>query len=604
MATRDRGAIRLYSRNGKDLTGNAPTVVARLELLIPEGVTVLGEMVYIQSGIQEIGLVQSILHSGDPGRAKRKSKSLGGRLEFVVYDCIEYDGKSIAEKPWSYRRSRVENTIPAGGIVRTSKVYSWTRRDLAMLESIRTGGEGIVIKVKDSPYLFRKQGSSEPHGQWWKYKAPGEKAHIDDVILAGYKERARRPAFEMYQIDHSGKRVFVGYISNLPRNTEKEVQKISDRGGSVVAEISYQERLPTGKFRHPGWVRLRPDKPFKSATMPKTMRSKKSKANPSRGFQDAIDFHLGRTKNRHPNPRPSKVKDALAAEATRFKDFDKFANAYWNACARGLYWYPTDDKRFYIGEHERTLIESGRFNVACSPELALSGKNEKKKYVAELDVTRVPEDAIRMKRGEHGSVIKIVGAPGSVKVARVLDTDAAHRAFLWQLSILPSSKEGLRKVWEKAWEKRERSAAIQAIRSQKEQEREEKRASAKREKEKAAVERHKKRRAAEVEREEQARKKGIREAERIRKAEELSEKERLKEEKAKKKAVAAKKKASKRKMQGGPASSGGSPTSKKPPKKAGGKSKRVPSPTHQVRNPSPSKKRTRSILFNVNIPEY
>ena len=64
---------------------------------------------------------------------------------------------------------------------------------------------------------------------------------------------------------------------------------------------------------------------------------------------------------RYPNPRNSKVKDALAAEAVRFRNFDEFSNAYWNSCSRGLYWFPTSEKRFHIGLEERKRINNGTF---------------------------------------------------------------------------------------------------------------------------------------------------------------------------------------------------------------------------------------------------
>ena len=539
MATRGRGGTRIYTRNGRDVTANVPSVVERLDKLLPKNTTVLGEMVYIIGGQQELGEVQSVVHSGSPARAIRQAKELGGRLEFVVYDCLEYKGQACADAPWTKRRACVVKMISAEsrGVVRRSKVYTWAKRKQAMKDSIATGGEGIVVKVKSAPYIFRKAGASEPFGQWWKHKVPGEKAHTEDVILLGYAKREKRLAFKMYQIDSSGKRVFVGYVSNLPRITERSVQKMSDKGKPVVAEISHQERFPSGKFRHPGWIRLRPDKPLKSATMARKKRGKmrkvKSNPTPSPEFQGAIDRHLGRGgRGRRQNPRNSKVKDALAAEATRFRKFEDFARAYWDACARGLYWVATDEKRFYIGDHERKQIAAGKFNVACSPELALSGKNEGRKYVAELDVTRVPGDSIRIKRGTNGAEIKITGSAGSVKVTRVLEADAAMRAFKWQLSILPSSKEGLRKVWERAWERRRKEDARRAVKRKKEKERERKRAASKRAKDEAAAERRARREEREAERRKAAR---TAEGRRARKAAKKTTKKAAKKKTAKKK---------------------------------------------------------------------
>lgn len=560
MASRGPSGTKLYSRNGKDLTAKAPAIVKQLDRLLPNGTTVLGEMVYIANGQQELGLVQSVLHSAAASRAIAQAHTLGGLLEFIVYDCLEYKLRPLEDEPWSIRRSHMERVIPAAskGGVRRSKVYSWSKRKDAMRDSLKAGGEGIVVKVKSSPYIYRKSGASEPHGQWWKHKVPGEKAHTEDVILCGYAKREKRLAFKMYQLDQGGNRVFVGYVSNLPRITERSVQKMSDKGQSVVAEISHQERFASGKFRHPGWIRLRPDKPLKSATFVAKKKCKMPKSNPTMRRSDynvyvaqklGDDIHLytfssrdfvqptanalsyqmllasanrapiesthvvmgdaalrkllrktkGRIirgkKFRQSNPRNSKVKDALAIEATRHDKFEAFAKSYWDACARGLYWVATDEKKFYIGQHERAKIDGSGLEVFCSPELALAGKHEKKKYVAELDVTKLPGSSLRVVKGTDGSKIRIVGSAGSVKVTRVLDASRAKNAWKWQLSILPSSKEELRRVWEDAWSRRRREVKMGRIRREKQEERERKRAESKREKEQAAKAREEKERA-------------------------------------------------------------------------------------------------------------
>jgi len=179
---------------------------------------------------------------------------------------------------------------------------------------------------------------------------------------------------------------------------------------------------------------------------------------------------------RHSNPRNSKVKDALAAEAVRYRDFNEFSEMYWNACSRGLYWIATNERRFHIGLPERKKIKDGKFFIACSPDLALQGKNEDKKYVAELDVTRIPKGSILVKRGTAGAEIKVTDHPGSIKVTRVLEADKARKSFKWQLSILPSSKEELRLIWEKAWKKRNLEDAKKKERRERMLEREARRA--------------------------------------------------------------------------------------------------------------------------------
>lgn len=195
-----------------------------------------------------------------------------------------------------------------------------------------------------------------------------------------------------------------------------------------------------------------------------------------------LDSFIKRNKNksvvkknpRIQNPRNSIVKDALASEAVRYDAFKDFAEAYWNACSRGLYWISVDEKRFHIGDDERRIIDSGKFFVSCSPDLAI--KRSEKKYVAEVDVTRLPASYISIKRGTDGAEVKITGSADNVRVRRVMDADKARRAFKWQLSVLPSSREELRLVWEKAWDKRRKAVELRKIKEEKQLERELRRA--------------------------------------------------------------------------------------------------------------------------------
>ncbi len=650
-ATRTRSGVRLYSRNGNDLTANASPIVHELSKMLGIGDEVLGELVYVKNGKQCLTSLQSILRSSSPARAASQAKKLGGELRYRVYDQIADAGKCISKKPLTYRKKILAKTIPARGrLVRRTKVYKWSERDKAMKDSLKVGGEGAVFKIKDSPYLMRGVGKSEPWGEWWKHKVPGEKYHTEDVILLGYEKREKRLAFKMYQNDRSGKRVFVGYISTLPHPIEKDVKKMSDRGKPIVAEISHQQRFPSGKFRHPGWIRLRPDKPLKSATMSRKSMSRNPTSerrekpytvylvqekprglvlysfssreliSPSASAsqyswllgESALEksathiftsdakltkflrSHPGRItrgRPRHPNPRNSKVKDALAAEATRYKDFNEFSSAYWNACSRGLYWIATNEKRFHIGLEERKRIKNGTFFVACSPSLALSGKNEGKKFVAELDVTRLPKGSIKVKRGSGGSEIKIVDSAGAIKVTRVLEGVKAKRSFKWQLSILPSSKDELRAIWEKAWDKRHKDAEKKRIRKEKMLERELKRAETRVKEDAKAVGRAQKkvrRKAAEAKRERERK---------SRKAK--ATKKRVKRVAATREATAAVKAAAKKK------STKKKPTKKKPTakKKASKKkvSKKAPKGTKWVRMKNPSKG-TRRVRSYVNNP--
>ena len=154
------------------------------------------------------------------------------------------------------------------------------------------------------------------------------------------------------------------------------------------------------------------------------------------------------------NPRPSKVIDALAVEAIRYRDIDDLATRYWNSCARGIYWIPVDAHNYLIGDREKKQIREGKFVVYCNPVVA-SVKDEGVRYMAELNVNRLEPGSVHYVKGEEGTQIKIKGQPDMIIVQRVIPVDKALRAFKYQLSLLPSSKDELLAFWDMSWEKHE-----------------------------------------------------------------------------------------------------------------------------------------------------
>lgn len=216
-----------------------------------------------------------------------------------------------------------------------------------------------------------------------------------------------------------------------------------------------------------------------------------------------------KVRGRIKNPRNSLVKDALRDEATKYESFDKFAEAYWNDCARGLYWVPTDDHRFHIGDAESDAIKKRKFLVYCNPEQALDAIDTS--HVAEIDVTGIPRSYMSHTRGGKGTEIRITGRPGAIKVLRVLKAEKALRSFKYQQSLLPSSRAQLYKFWEDAWrreeKRREKEAARQKRLRQKEAERKRKQREEEKKREEKRREAEKKKRKERAQKEKKRRKK-------------------------------------------------------------------------------------------------
>jgi len=213
-----------------------------------------------------------------------------------------------------------------------------------------------------------------------------------------------------------------------------------------------------------------------------------------------VPVRLGSTEPQE-NPRNSLIRDALFREAIKYKKFLDFSKAFWESCSRGIVWYPTDEKKFYIGKPERKLVSEGKFFVFCSPELALQEPNEESEYVAELDLSLLNRGSLRMMRGSGGSGVSVLKSPEDIKVLRILDAKKARRAYRWQLSILPSSQSELELLWEKAHAKKKAEQEKLAAEREKKRERDEAREEAQRIRAEERKERKEKRRKATIRKE-------------------------------------------------------------------------------------------------------
>lgn len=238
---------------------------------------------------------------------------------------------------------------------------------------------------------------------------------------------------------------------NVTRNPKDYVVYLATERPSVVEVRSFHSKdfaAPT-VHAYAQALKLRADDPkarvfvFNEAELAHRLRKTGKRIAPAR-----------RRSTRVSNPRRSVLKEALAVELLQYSTFDDFAQAYWENCSRGIYWYPTNDKDFAIGEAEKKLSEKGKFFVSCNPELALKSPAGKgKKYVAELKMTMLGSRDYRIKRGSTGSAISIVRNLNKVKVLRVLNAEKATRSLIWQQSILPSSKDELRQFYNKVTER-------------------------------------------------------------------------------------------------------------------------------------------------------
>lgn len=251
--------IHLYTRRGIEFTENIPSLAKKLDKILPKNTAILGELVVInEKGKQSLADIQSIVNS-KPNHALNVLKTIKGKLVYFVYDLLEYRGINITKKALKERRALLKQLfLKITHDITVSLVYPFSDYKKIIKQSLAAGGEGIVIKPKNSIYKYNKITEHEPVGEWFKYKP----SHTEDVILKSYfyRGKEKKAIFPAYQYKRTpGSLVLfeVGKLSGMDRFTEQILIDKIDSGYILVVEVNYQEKYPSGKIRAMGWVRDR-----------------------------------------------------------------------------------------------------------------------------------------------------------------------------------------------------------------------------------------------------------------------------------------------------------------------------------------------------------
>lgn len=225
--------------------------------------------------------VTTITGCGEDEAIRRQEK--GDWLYYMVFDILrDPQGKWLFNKPWRERRElleritkRLEEACPYFKVVPVIR----SRKQQFLDKELDAGREGIVLKHVNGIYVMGKR----PMWNWMKLKVDIE----DDVIIMGYEAPVKaysgttyeswpywedgEPVSKHHALGWIGSIVFgkydsTGNLVELGRCTgidDSQRKEFSENGNSYVGQvirIKAMERTPEGKFRHPNFVDLHPDK--------------------------------------------------------------------------------------------------------------------------------------------------------------------------------------------------------------------------------------------------------------------------------------------------------------------------------------------------------
>lgn len=275
LVVADTKKIRLFSRNGNDVTATYPELTDRS--CWPEQAFVAdGEIIAVgPSGRPDFGLLQGRMKLTRPSDVARVQPSIPVRL--MLFDLLSDGGQDLRRLPLSERRSRLESFFrPSGCPVELSGVIDGDAAHI--LESVRELGlEGVMAKRTDGRYVGQRSRS------WLKLKFE----RTQEVVVGGWRPgrggRSQSVGSLLLGIPDGPTLRYVGRVGSgfsareldelrerldaLPRKTppfdDVPAADASDAhwvSARLVGEVTYGEWTGSGKLRHPVWRGWRLDK--------------------------------------------------------------------------------------------------------------------------------------------------------------------------------------------------------------------------------------------------------------------------------------------------------------------------------------------------------
>ena len=272
------GAVRLMSRNAKDITPAYPELQLMAGAARGHAAVIDGEIVaFDETGRPSFEALQPRMHQRNPAAVAELARSVP--VTFMAFDILHLDEDSTVSRPYSARRELLETTFTPG--------YRWEvpvwfadHAGLAFDSSRQLGLEGVVCKRMGSPYRPGRRSSD-----WTKVK----NVRTAEVVIGGWKPGGGRRSGMIGSLllgayDQRGRLRFVGHVGTgfteavlrdlgerlaplerpgppfdepVPREHARDARWVEPR---LVGEVQYAEVTGDRRLRHPSWRGLRPDR--------------------------------------------------------------------------------------------------------------------------------------------------------------------------------------------------------------------------------------------------------------------------------------------------------------------------------------------------------
>ncbi|HVL90499.1 MAG TPA: ATP-dependent DNA ligase [Actinomycetota bacterium] len=255
QAHRDGDEVRVFSRNGNDLTDRLPGVVTVVHGLPVRAVVLDGEAIGLDESERPYAFQDTMSGTG------RRTEAFGAVPFF--FDVLHLDGEDLLDLPLVERLDALER-VAGHRRIRSTVTEDAAEAQRFLDSALAAGHEGIMVKDLSSPYQAGRRGKA------WRKVKPAKT--FDLVVLAAEWGHGRRRGWlsnlHLGALDDNGTPVMVGKTFKgmtdalLAWQTEK-LQSIKEREEGItvwvrpdlVVEIEL-EGVQTST-RYPGGIALR-----------------------------------------------------------------------------------------------------------------------------------------------------------------------------------------------------------------------------------------------------------------------------------------------------------------------------------------------------------
>lgn len=292
-------AVRFWSRNGNEKTGQFPDIVQEIATWlkkIKEPIVLDGEIVALDEELRPAGFqrLQHRIHVTVPGYQSKKAILPPNQqpAAFIAFDLLRDGDDDLRNLTLIERRKRLEALFkkhkpPATEYVRLTPQFVGDGNAL-MKQAREEKWEGLMVKLSRSPYRTAKRSP-----EWMKYKLTqqdefvvvgwtdpgGARMHFGSLILGAHDKGGLRYAGEVgtgftgTELERVMKMLRKIETPTCPLNPKPKI--LSAKGTPhwvrpvLVAQVRYTEITDDGRLRHPAYLGLRDDKLPSEVNLPK-----------------------------------------------------------------------------------------------------------------------------------------------------------------------------------------------------------------------------------------------------------------------------------------------------------------------------------------------